>query len=108
MSALVKRWEPRLSRSRDLPRTALLTVRTSAADNDHLVGSMGRVGAACDHAAMESFFSLLQKVEQSADLLGTDMAAAVRVQNRPCRAPERDGVADRGRGQSSVDPTRPA
>ena len=29
-------------------------------DNNDLVGSMGRVGAACD-AAMESFFSLLQK-----------------------------------------------
>jgi len=44
-------------------------------------------------------------VEQSADLLGTELAAAVRVQNRPCRAPERDGVADRGRGQSSSDKT---
>ena len=30
----------------------------------------------------------------------------VRVQNRPCRAPERDGVADRERGQSSSDKTR--
>jgi putative transposase len=30
-------------------------------DNNDLVGSMGRVGAACDNAAMESFFSLLQK-----------------------------------------------
>ena len=45
-------------------------------------------------------------VEQSVDLLGTELAAAVRVQNRPCRAPERDGVADRGRGQSSSDKTR--
>lgn len=45
-------------------------------------------------------------VEQSADLLGTELAAAVRVQNRPCRALERDGVADRGRGQSSADKTR--
>ncbi len=27
----------------------------------HMVGSMGRVGAAGDDAAMESFFSLLQK-----------------------------------------------
>ena len=45
-------------------------------------------------------------VEQSADLLGTELAAAVRVQNRPCRAPERDGVADRGRDQSSSDKTR--
>ena len=27
----------------------------------HMVGSMGRVGAAGDNAAMESFFSLLQK-----------------------------------------------
>ena len=26
-----------------------------------LVGSMGRTGAACDNAAMESFFSMLQK-----------------------------------------------
>jgi hypothetical protein len=45
-------------------------------------------------------------VEQPADLLGTELAAAVRVQNRPCRAPERDGVADRGRGQSSSDKAR--
>jgi len=30
-------------------------------DNNDLVGSMGRVGAACDNAAMESFLSLLQK-----------------------------------------------
>ena len=45
-------------------------------------------------------------VEQSVDLLETELAAAVRVQNRPCRAPERDGVADRGRGQSSSDKTR--
>jgi putative transposase len=29
--------------------------------NNALVGSMGRVGAAGDNAAMESFFSLLQK-----------------------------------------------
>jgi len=29
--------------------------------NHHLVGSMGRVGVAGDNAAMESFFSLLQK-----------------------------------------------
>src|SRR5262245_31874959 len=36
-------------------------------------------------------------------LLGTELAAAVGVQNRPCRAPERDGVADRGRDQSSSD-----
>jgi putative transposase len=28
---------------------------------NHLVGSMGRVGAAGDNAAMESFFALLQK-----------------------------------------------
>ncbi|MYM21023.1 transposase, partial [Brevibacterium sp. 5221] len=27
----------------------------------HLIGSMGQVGAAGDNAAMESFFSLLQK-----------------------------------------------
>ena len=45
-------------------------------------------------------------VEQSADLLGTELAAAIRVQNRHCWAPERDGVADRGRGQSSSDKTR--
>jgi hypothetical protein len=43
--------------------------------------------------------------EQSADFL-TELAAAVRVQNRPCRAPERDGVADRGRGQSPSGKTR--
>ena len=30
-------------------------------DRHRLVGSMGRVGAASDNAAMESFFSLLQK-----------------------------------------------
>jgi transposase InsO family protein len=35
-------------------------VRRLLDDND-LVGSMGRVGAACDNAAMESFCSLLQK-----------------------------------------------
>jgi len=29
--------------------------------NNGLIGSMGRVGAAGDNAAMESFFSLLQK-----------------------------------------------
>jgi hypothetical protein len=43
-------------------------------------------------------------VVESADLLGTELAAAVRVQNY--RAPERDGIADRGRGQSSSDKTR--
>jgi len=32
-----------------------------ALNRHHLVGSMGRVGAAGDNAAMESFFSLLQK-----------------------------------------------
>lgn len=32
-----------------------------ALDSHRLVGSMGRVGAAGDNAAMESFFSLLQK-----------------------------------------------
>jgi putative transposase len=30
-------------------------------DNNDLVGSMGRVGAGCDNAAIEAFFSLLQK-----------------------------------------------
>jgi transposase InsO family protein len=34
-------------------------VRTVA--RHHMIGSMGRVGAAGDNAAMESFFSLLQK-----------------------------------------------
>jgi putative transposase len=33
----------------------------SALNRHHMVGSMGRVGAAGDNAAMESFFSLLQK-----------------------------------------------
>ena len=32
-----------------------------ALDRHDMVGSMGRVGAAGDNAAMESFFSLLQK-----------------------------------------------
>ena len=32
-----------------------------ALNRHHMVGSMGRVGAAGDNAAMESFFSLLQK-----------------------------------------------
>ena len=32
-----------------------------ALNRHHLVGSMGKVGAAGDNAAMESFFSLLQK-----------------------------------------------
>jgi transposase InsO family protein len=32
-----------------------------ALDRHHIVGSIGRVGAAGDNAAMESFFSLLQK-----------------------------------------------
>jgi putative transposase len=32
-----------------------------ALNHHHMVGSMGRVGAAGDNAAMESFFSLLQK-----------------------------------------------
>jgi len=32
-----------------------------ALNSHHMVGSMGRVGAAGDNAAMESFFSLLQK-----------------------------------------------
>jgi transposase InsO family protein len=32
-----------------------------APNHHHLVGSMGRVGAAGDNAAMESFFALLQK-----------------------------------------------
>ena len=34
---------------------------TQALERHGLVGSMGRVGAAGDNAAMESFFSLLQK-----------------------------------------------
>lgn len=34
---------------------------THALEGHDLVGSMGRVGAAGDNAAMESFFSLLQK-----------------------------------------------
>jgi putative transposase len=34
---------------------------TRALDRHGLVGSMGRVGAAGDNAAMESFFALLQK-----------------------------------------------
>lgn len=33
-----------------------------ALNRHHLVGSMGKVGAAGDKAAMESFFSLLQKI----------------------------------------------
>jgi putative transposase len=32
-----------------------------AINRHHIAGSMGRVGAAGDNAAMESFFSLLQK-----------------------------------------------
>ena len=32
-----------------------------ALDRHHLIGSMGKVGAAGDNAAMESFFALLQK-----------------------------------------------
>ncbi|SMY01526.1 Integrase core domain-containing protein [Brevibacterium antiquum] len=32
-----------------------------ALNRRHLIGSMGQVGAAGDNAAMESFFSLLQK-----------------------------------------------
>lgn len=32
-----------------------------ALNRHRLVGSMGRVGDACDNAAMESFFALLQK-----------------------------------------------
>ena len=32
-----------------------------ALNHHHMVGSMGRVGAAGDNAAMESFFALLQK-----------------------------------------------
>jgi len=32
-----------------------------ALDRHEMVGSMGQVGSACDNAAMESFFSLLQK-----------------------------------------------
>lgn len=32
-----------------------------ALNRHHMVGSMGRVGAAGDNAAMESFFTLLQK-----------------------------------------------
>ena len=32
-----------------------------ALNRHHMIGSMGRVGAAADNAAMESFFSLLQK-----------------------------------------------
>jgi hypothetical protein len=59
----------------------------------------GRAGAA--HRADE-----IVVVEQSVDLFGTELAVAVRVQNRPCRAPERHGVADRGRDQSSSDKTR--
>ncbi|WP_144832011.1 IS3 family transposase, partial [Kocuria rhizophila] len=32
-----------------------------ALNRHHLIGSMGKVGAAGDNAAMESFFALLQK-----------------------------------------------
>ncbi|WP_460477997.1 IS3 family transposase, partial [Brachybacterium huguangmaarense] len=44
--------EPRQFRSRKFVR---------ALHRHHLIGSMGQVGAAGDNAAMESFFSLLQK-----------------------------------------------
>ena len=44
--------EPNQFRSRKFLRTL---------DRHSLIGSMGRVGAAGDNAAMESFFSLLQK-----------------------------------------------
>jgi putative transposase len=37
------------------------TAYVSAVKNNGLIGSMGRVGACADNAAMESFFSLLQK-----------------------------------------------
>jgi hypothetical protein len=36
-------------------------------DNNDLVGSMGRAGAACEDAATESFFSLLQKACSTPD-----------------------------------------
>ena len=74
-------------------------VEQQAEEGLHVGVVAGRADAA--HRADE-----IVVVEQSADLLGTELAAAVRMQNRPCRAPERDGVADRGRDQSSSDKTR--
>jgi DNA-binding transcriptional ArsR family regulator len=77
----------------DLPASGVEHVLLQQAEEGHHGGVVaGRADAA--HGADE-----IVVVEQSADLLGTELAAAVRVQNRPCRAPERDGVADRGRGQ---------
>ena len=94
-------------------RPRLRSCRSSSSrllDNNDVVGSVGRVGGACHNVAAESFFSLTPTGHRQAhsgrvDLLGTKLAAAIRVQNRHCWAPERDGVADRGRRQSSSDKT---
>jgi putative transposase len=51
--------EPILHPARGSQFRSTAFVRTLA--NHGLVGSMGRVGACGDNAAMESFFSLLQK-----------------------------------------------
>jgi putative transposase len=65
-------------------------------DNNDLVGSMGRVGAACDNAAMESFFSLLQK-----NVLDT-RRWETREELRP-----RDRHLDRNQVQPATTPTGP-
>ncbi len=57
---------------------------------------MGRVGAAGDNAAMESFFSLLQKNVLDTATLGD-----------PRRTPPRDRHLDRNQVQPATTPTGP-
>lgn len=44
-----------------IPPPATTTVFVTVLARHRMIGSMGRVGAACDNAAVESFFALLQK-----------------------------------------------
>jgi hypothetical protein len=83
------------------PKTTGSVVSKSQAASRHPTSSQSQAAPTRAHGADE-----IVVVEQVVDLLGTELAAAVRVQNRSCRAPERDGVADRGRGQSSSNKTR--
>jgi transposase InsO family protein len=65
-------------------------------DNHDLVGSMGRVGTAYDNAAMESFFSLLQKERARHPTVGD-----------PQETPPRDRHMDRNQVQPATTPTSP-
>ena len=61
-----------------------------------MVGSMGRVGAAGDNAAMESFFSLLQKNVLDRHPWGTCEELRIAIVTwieRTCHRPRRQAVS---------------